>query len=312
MLEAPTWIVGMDLTPTSHGAVRLARWLSDRSRPAPRMRGVFVGSTKTIERELPGARLPGERARMMLRAAAESLGATAAFEAFEAVPDDSPEEALARLAETSAATGIIVGRAGPASEWTLVSLGRVARRLLRHAPCPVMVAPPDLDVATLGRGPVVIGAAATDDAVSAVRFGHALAQSLGLATRLVQIIPDPAALPVASVDPTAAHPDVPVAGTVRDRARLLADAERTLGEWLRARGLPELPMRTELGRKAWTLLDVARAEEATLLVCGSRRLSLAERIFDSSVGSQLAAQADRPVLVVPPHDDEPLGSNARS
>jgi nucleotide-binding universal stress UspA family protein len=247
-----------------------------------------------------------------MRTAAESLGAAAAFASFEAVPDDAPEQALVRVAEAHAAAGIIVGRAAPASEWSLVSLGRVARRLLRHAPLPVMVVPPDLDVAALGRGPVVIGAAALDDAVSAIRLGHALAQSLGLPARIVHVVPDPAALPVASVDPGVAYTSLQQAGTALDRGRLQAEAERGLAAWLRERGLPELPVRAELGRKTWALLDVARAEEATMIVCGSRRLSLAERIFEASVGSQLAAQADRPVLVVPPLDDEPSGSDARS
>jgi nucleotide-binding universal stress UspA family protein len=39
-----------------------------------------------------------------------------------------------------------------------------------------------------------------------------------------------------------------------------------------------------------------------MLVVGSRQLSLAERIFSSSVGSDLARLADRPVLVVPAHE----------
>lgn len=294
----------MDLGSTSHGAVRLARWLQERSPQEQRLRGVYAGTTATIERELPGPGLPGERAGTMMRATAESLGAASAFEAFEAIPDDEPEDALARVAAQHDADGIIIGRAGAAGEWTLVSLGRVARRLLRHVPRPVIVVPPDLDVAALGRGPVVIGAAPVDHALSAIRFGRELAESLDLPVLLVHVIPDPAAILPVGGDPTAAYASVTTSGALLDDARLRTAAEHALLEWLRKHDLGEPPVRAVPGRKAWTLLDVARSVEASMIVCGSRRLSLAERVFQSSVGTELAARADRPVVVVPPNDEQ--------
>jgi nucleotide-binding universal stress UspA family protein len=304
------WIVGMDLTPTSHGAVRLARWLQERSPREQRLHGVYVGTAETIERELPGAGLPGERACTMMRAEAESLGAASAFAAFEAVPGDEPEQVLARVAEAHDAKGLVIGRAGAAGEWTLVSLGRVARRLLRHVPRPVVVVPPDLDVAALGRGPVVIGAAPVEHALSAIRFGRSLAEDLDLPVLLVHVIPDPAELPLAGPDQAFIAASAPPAISLVDRARLRVDAEHALLDWLREHGLGQPPVRAEPGRKVWTLLDVARAVEATMIICGSRRLSLAERIFESSVGTELAARSDRPVIVVPPRD-EPSATHAQ-
>ena len=303
----------MDLGATSHGAVRLARWLQERSPREQRLRGVYVGSTATIERELPGPGLPGERACTMMRAAAESLGAASAFEAFEAIPEDAPEESLARAAEAYDADGLVIGRAGAAGEWSLVSLGRVARRLLRHVPRPVVVVPPDLDGAALGRGPVVIGAAPVDHAIGAIRFGRALAEALDLPVLLVHVIPDPAAIPIAGMEPSLAYAGAQAtATTVLDVARTRMAAEDALLGWLRKNELGEPPVRAEPGRKAWTLLDVARSVEATMIVCGSRRLSLAERVFQSSVGTEIAAQADRPVVIVPPPTDAPLGTDAQS
>jgi nucleotide-binding universal stress UspA family protein len=294
----------MDLTARSHGAIRFARWLQERSPDEQRLRGVYVGSTDTIERELPGAGLPGERACLSMRATAESLGAASAFEAFEVVQGDAPEEVLARVAEERDANGLIVGRAGMAGEWSLVSLGRVARRLLRHVPRPVVVVPPDLDVAALGRGPVVIAAAQVDHAVAAIRFGRALADMLDLPTLLVHVIPDPAMYLVGTADPAVPYTSAQQASALLvDRARLRASAEHALQTWLREQGLGEPPVRAEPGRKGWTLLDVARSVEASMIVCGSRRLSLAERIFQSSVGTELAGQADRPVVVVPPQNE---------
>jgi nucleotide-binding universal stress UspA family protein len=237
-----------------------------------------------------------------MRATAESLGAASAFSAFEVVPGDTPEAVLAHVAEERDADGLIVGRAGAAGEWSLVSLGRVARRLLRHVPRPVVVVPPDLDVAALGRGPVVIAAAPVDHAVAAIRFGRKLAETLDLPALLVHVIPDPAVYPVGA-DPALTYTSAQQASTLLDRARVRAQAEHGLQAWLREHGLGEPPVRAEPGRKSWTLLDVARSVDATMIVCGSRRLSLAERIFQSSVGTELAGQADRPVVVVPPRDE---------
>jgi nucleotide-binding universal stress UspA family protein len=293
----------MDLSSRSHGAIRFARWLQERSPDEQRLRGVYVGSNAAIEREQPGPGLPGERACLSMRATAESLGAASAFEAFEVVQGDAPEEVLARVAEERDADGLIVGRAGAAGEWSLVSLGRVARRLLRHVPRPVVVVPPDLDVSALGRGPVVIAAAPVDHAVDAIRFGRTLADALDLPTLLVHVIPDPAVYPVVTADPAVAYTTAQQASSLVDRARLRAAAEHSLQTWLREHGLGEPPVRAEPGRKGWTLVDVARSVEASMIVCGSRRLSLAERIFQSSVGTEVAAQADRPVIVVPPRDE---------
>lgn len=304
MLGRHEWIVGMDLTAHSHGAVRFARWLQERSPREQQLRGVYVGSTTTIERELPGPGLPGERACTMMRAAAESLGAASAFTAFEAVPSDEPEEVLARVAQEHAADGLVIGRAGAAGEWSLVSLGRVARRLLRHVPRPVVVVPPDLDVAALGHGPVVISAAPVDHAISAIRCGRALAERLDLPVLLVHVIPDPATYPVVGADPTATVASAEQASSLLDQARVRMAAEHALRQWLREHGLGDPPVRAEPGRKAWTLLDVARGVQASMIVCGSRRLSLVERVFESSVGTELAARADRPVMVVPPQQEE--------
>jgi nucleotide-binding universal stress UspA family protein len=309
MAKPRDWIVGMDLSARSHGAIRFARWLQERSPDEQRLRGVYVGSTETIEREQPGAGLPGERACLSMRATAESLGAASAFEAFEVVQGDAPEEVLARVAEERDADGLIVGRAGAAGEWSLVSLGRVARRLLRHVPRPVVVVPPNLDTSALGRGPVVIAAAPVDHAVHAIRFGRALADALDLPTLLVYVIPDPAVYPVATVDPAIAFTSAQQASALVDRSRLRASAEHSLQEWLREHGLGEPAVRAEPGRKGWTLVDVARSVEASMIVCGSRRLSLADRIFQSSMGTEVAAQADCPVVVVPPQD-EPTRTDA--
>jgi nucleotide-binding universal stress UspA family protein len=299
MQRARTWIVGMDLSERSRGAIAFARWLHNRSAADERMRGVYVGDAATIERDHPGAGLPLDRARQAIRLTAQTCGAADVFEAFDAIPGDAPEDELRRIASARGVDGLIVGRSGTTDGWSLVSLGRVARRLLRHVPRPIAVVPPDLDPDELGDGPVVVGVVPEDHCVAAGRIGRELAESLGLPILLVHVLPDPARFPLAASDPSFAYANVLVSVEADDDEA--ADRLRT---WLDDNGLGDLPLRTEPGVRGRTLLDVAESVDASLVVCGSRRLSLSERIFQSSTGSDLAAHAQRPVLVVPPDADD--------
>lgn len=293
------WIVGIDLSERSHGAMRFARWLRDHSRHPPRLRGVYVASTRTVWLEHPGVGLPGDQARKALHAAAEALGVDGAFSAFEGVPGEEPEDVLPRVAEERHATGLIVGRARERGEWSLVSLGKVTRRLLRHAPRPTVVVPPDLDEAALGQGPVVITVAPVPHAIEAVRFGWRLAQQLELPTLLIHVLPDPTTQAPVAFDPAYTY----TSAALTDPNLLIARADRDLQRWLEEHDLPRLPLRTAVGRKTLDVLSVARSQHASLIVCGSRRLSLGDRIFQSSLGSDLAGHADRPVVVVPPSEE---------
>lgn len=299
MQRARTWIVGMDLSDKSRGALQFARWLHERSGADERMRGVYIGDAATIDRDHPGAGLPIDRARTAVRATVESSGAALAFEAFDAVPGEAPEEELRRLAAARDIDGLIIGRCGKSNGWSLVSLGRVARRLLRHIPRPIAVVPPDLDPSVLGRGPVVVGLVPDEHAIAAARMGRDIAEALEVPVLLVHVIVDPTRQPLAVADPSLAYAAALVSAEKDD-----AKAAEYLRTWLDDNGLGDLPLRTELGDSSRTLLDIAESVDATLLVCGSRRLSLTERIFQSSTGSDLAAHAHRPVLVVPP-DGQP-------
>jgi nucleotide-binding universal stress UspA family protein len=285
----------MDLSERSRGALRFARWLHERSAADERMRAVYVGDAATIERDHPGAGLPIDRARQAIRTTAEAFGAAAAFEAYDAVPGEAPEDELRRIAAARDVDGVIIGRAGKANGWSLVALGRVARRMLRHVPRRLAVIPPDFDPADLGRGPVVIGIVPEDHAIAAARFGSELAECLDLPVLLAHVLPDPARHPLAASDPSLAYANALLSVEDDDR-----EATEHLQAWLDANGLGDLPLRTEAGVRGRTLLDIAESVDASVIVCGSRRLSLSERIFQSSTGSDLAAHAHRPVFVVPP------------
>lgn len=71
-------------------------------------------------------------------------------------------------------------------------------------------------------------------------------------------------------------------------------------EWVDNYGLGGARTETSPGDPVEQTLKLAQAHDASIIVCGSRRLSLADRVFQASTGSTLAAYARRPVVVVPP------------
>lgn len=293
------WIVGLDLTERSQGAIRFARWLHEHSRAEERLTGVHVVSATEFQREHPGSGRPLDRARRMAQASADALHAASAFEDFEVVADDSPEDELPRRAEQLGADGLILGRSAGSEGWSLVSLGRVTRRLLRAVPGPTVVVPPDFEVEGWGDGPIVVGVEPTADTVEAVRFGRATADRLGLPLLLAHVVSRP--IPAAAADPAIVlalgaqmHRDD---GDQPDGSRSEPEG---LARWRQEHGFDGLPLELGRGQAGLALLQIADEREATMLVCGSRRLSLSERLLRSSTSRELAAKAARPVAVVPP------------
>ncbi len=76
-------------------------------------------------------------------------------------------------------------------------------------------------------------------------------------------------------------------------------AEARLKEWAVEVGLEHAKHHVFMGDPAKRLLELAHSEDAALLVTGSRMLGPVERLFLSSVSSEVAAAASCPVAVVP-------------
>jgi len=282
------WIVGIDLHERSDGAVHMAAWLraQHRGEAAPELVGVHV----VDERLRDSARVMSEviaAGKRALASAAERCGVANPFTDVRVVLAPSVEEGLARAATGPGIDGLIIGRIAPREGRRLVRLGSVARRLLRSLPAPVLVVPPNLVGADLGSGGIVLATDLGTTSVDAGRFASRLARELGrdlIATHL-----DPA---------MAIGPDL-----LGDRTILAAwTPRRTLADvdaWVREHQLAVA--RTTLSAEGVVegLLEEASREHAPILVCGSRRLSVLDRIFTSSMGTDLARFADVPVLVVP-------------
>ena len=130
--------------------------------------------------------------------------------------------------------------------------------------------------------------------MGALRFGLTFAETHGWDTRIVHIVSR-----VSTTAPREPRADVgelqPTPSTTEARERV----ER----WCHAEGMLSPSCDVFHGRTVPTLLEFAKQVDASMIVCGSRRLSLLERLLSSSVGSGVAAHADRPVAVVPPEPE---------
>ncbi len=288
--EPMRWIVGLDLKGLSQGAIHFAGWLHQRSE-AEKFVAVHVVEGRPDSRAQ--AAVDGETFRDWLQAAAEKevakAGARDAFGDVESKRVPSAEEGLLLALEERQADGLVLGRKTPRGKDAVVRLGRVARRLVRRLESPLIIVPPDLRAEEIGDGPVVVATDLGADAVGALRFGEAQAKALGRELVLVHGIQLPS------------HLDhyLPADAWSTMQAEVGTEGHEAAVAWAAAHNVEARIVVVDgpIVRALWT---AAVKERACMLVCGSRRLSLLERIFTSSVGSELAASSPLPVAIVPP------------
>lgn len=279
------WLVGIDLAPSSRGVLRYADWLHRQGAVEHQLHGMY-----SVANAVPDGTLQLVHESETLESFVTSRECRDAFTTLRAV-SGAADRMLARRATEVGADGILVGRAAATDERAFVSLGPIPRRLLRRAPVPVIVVPPDLGPSTFSGGPVVIAVTPSGDSVGALRFGLTFAETHGWDVRIVHVLPRGST--TAPREPGADAGEIqPTPSTTESRDKV----ER----WCRAEGMLNPRCDVFHGRIEPTLLDLAKQVDASMIVCGSRRLSLLERLLSSSVGSGVAAHADRPVAVVPP------------
>jgi len=285
MTTEQPWLLGLDLSPRSGGALQFARWL--RATLCARVHGVHIS-----ELWITGL-VPNEGAAYMftLRTEAErwlaTLDAGAAgspVDEARIVDDVNAEGGLGTAA--MGAPGIIVGRR-VAGEGAWIRLGRVTRRLLRSSPAPVVVVPPELATGAFP-GPVVLASEIGEDSVAAARFAVTLAQQLGRSLVCVHV-----GQPRWDEPPAA---DEPRWEQLRRKYR---DAvQRKAREWAQVH-CPGAELVVEYGDPQERLTATAAHLGACLLVVGTHRPGLLERFLVGSTSSALAATAGCAVAVVP-------------
>ncbi|MEZ4382541.1 MAG: universal stress protein [Nannocystaceae bacterium] len=284
------WIVGLDLLDLSHGAMRFAAWIR-RHAPGERFTGVHVLTPQPLRLSLSDK--TEEEFRQWVLGLAQGAVAQLDVEVDEVsvVEADTGEVGLTQALQVKGGSALIIGRKAPAADDTsIVRLGAVARRLLRQMPAPVAIVPPDLGD-ELPPGPVVLATDLEPNSDSALAFAKLFADVVGRELVVVHAV---------TVQNTL---QVYVAPNAWDRAHLEAGerGEAALSRWLDGHKVSARALIVS-GPTGTGILAACEREQACVLITGSRRLSLVERIFSSSVGASVAAMAPIPVLLVPPEE----------
>jgi nucleotide-binding universal stress UspA family protein len=288
------WIVGMDLRDTATGALQFARWL------------VTNTSAKDHHEIVPVHVLEESYLMQVLRhehlATVEALAETAAADELaraglravaapvRIVRGMVAEDRLVAELDAEKADAIVIGRQAPSDERHFVRLGRVARRLVRRLPAPIVVVPPDLRAKTIGDGPILLAIDLADDDRSAAKFAVRLAASVGREVVVVHV-----------VDVDVAGPRYLPATTVSQfLAQAGLDRGRDLEAWKAAHHLADAPSIIAQGDVVSRLVAIAQSENAPIIVCGSRGMSSLQRVVVASVASELSCWAGCAVAIVPP------------
>lgn len=200
------------------------------------------------------------------------------------------EERLVAERDAERAEAIIIGRQAPSDERSLVRLGRVARRLVRRLPAPIVVVPPDLRASTIGEGPILLAIDLADDDASAANFATRLAASVGRDVAVVHVMDYDLAAPRY----------LPPKSFARFLAQAGVDRARELEAWKAEHHLADAPTIVAQGDVVSRLAAVAQTHGAPVIVCGSRGLSALQRVFVASVASELSCWAGCAVAIVPP------------
>lgn len=287
------WIIGLDLGPRSLGALRFATWMVRHSQAGgERLVGVHVLEEAHLQAALRYHHL-SEIETNATRTAQEQLAQVGASDVLSVhiVEGTQAETTLEAACAFHRGNALVIGRNAPRDSANPVRLGRVARRVLRSLDEPVMVVPPDL--ADAGSGAVVLAVGLDEDGDAAAAFAQDFATRFGRELVLVRV----AALPEHH---SAQY--LPTETLAKLRTEHQHAAERELATWAEEHGLGEQRRIVLQGAVVDQLVDLAAKERALAIITGSRRLTLFERWLLASTGSELAARAECPVVVVPPTD----------
>ena len=213
--------------------------------------------------------------------------------------EGDPGTELLEFAERNKVAAVAIGSRGLGALQSMF-LGSVARKLVAHAPCHVLVGRAARDESpeeTLSRYQkrdklaLMVGVDGSEGSQVAVDFIER--QGPGAFAKITTACAEPLSVVPSGVDP-AAFVDL----YKYDHERAQAIASR-VAEELKA-VCPETNAMTELGRPSDTISKLARETEADLVVVGATRHGTLERFLIGSVSYELATESPCSVLVVRP------------
>lgn len=292
-----SWYVGVPLREHHEGPLHFAAWLertwsgSDHRVIGLHVMGPGADSPYTVP-DADRSKVQGEITDAV-KSKMTSAGVSPAA-SVELVVGEPPEYALFEALDgREDIRALIVGRRSNRDDHRFVRLGKTTRRLLRSSDWPVVVVPPDLPADGPGSGPIVLATDLDEDCEGAAAFARQLSVATGRELVLAICVPH------------FQWGDVYVATLADERARIdeaeRQKAEAALQRWAEGRGLAEHRQVVVQGDAVHELGLLAEREKASVLVCGTRKTSMLQRIFDISVSTELAGAAPCPVAVAASH-----------
>lgn len=295
----PKVVVGLDLKGRSQGALAWLAALRDQCQPAIAPKAVHA---------LPHwrshllASVMGEdklKARLLERLTQDCEdSAPGLIEHIELLQEEELSESLEFYAQRQNADLLVLGRVAPKSPTPFVRLGSVARSVLQSLLLPTVVVPCDYEREDFAPGPVMVAVDGTDTSNAALAFALDWSSYLGRELFLAHVLPS---------DSFLGQDWLPDDELKKAQALLQAQGQSDLEIWLRSQGQSKARIELAQGQTFAELRYLATHHEACMIIAGSRCLHGSERIFNTSMSSALAANCDRPVLVVPstPWLDQP-------
>jgi nucleotide-binding universal stress UspA family protein len=284
-----TIVVGFDGTPEGEDALALARTLAA---PGGRVIAACQYWYEPLTARV-GKSGPGPEA-MRVDADAALAGAPGGVER-RPVPGASPARALQELAEEEAPDLIVLGSCHRGLRARAL-LGGTAERLLHGSPCPVAVAPRGYrDHGGAAPRRIVVGYRDEPEADMALLTARSIGRETGAEVTAVVAFNALAYAPMSPVMPAYNS------WTEDARAAVEADTANHQAELLDG---GTVPTRTVEGEA--TAILRRSAEDADLLVMGSRAYGPVRRVIIGSVAHRLLAEGlPCPVLITPRGADQP-------
>jgi nucleotide-binding universal stress UspA family protein len=276
---------------------------TDRSAGASRAAAVASRLAEGLRRELELVHIDGDPPGMASIARARQFRELRRIAQAHAFPPHTkvrvaggePADELVRVASELNAELLVIGSRGRRELGSAV-LGSVASELMRHAPCPLVVVPPDAALPSqLERSAIVCGVEGNGRDADVLHLADDLRRRLRGTLKAVHAFdPSPVAAGAGGVTPPllpeldeTAH--VRLSRTLRESG---VEAEATV---------VSLPAAVALRR-------VADDECASLIVLGCHGRGKVANVLLGSVAIQLAADASCPVVVLPPTAELAPGS----
>jgi nucleotide-binding universal stress UspA family protein len=277
-------------------ATLLARWFGAR------LAVLHVRPTVTPHPDIPSGGpvapwLLAELEELRQRVAAAYRDATAAAVDVEALATaGEPVHEILGCAGTLPADLIVLGTHG-ASGFQHLVLGSVTEKVLRKAPCPVLTVPPKAHTATTHFTRLICAVDFSDCSLKAAAFAAALAKESGAALTLLHVIEWPwheAVLPEMTGVPGAQ------ADAIAEYRRYLETGAQERLDAVDTSALPPGTVSTSVrfGKPYVELLDVARQEQADLIVLGVRGRGALDLGFFGSTANHVVRSASCPVLTI--------------